>query len=60
MRRSDRSRFCPSNAQPHRTIRFQPPARHASSLRRSRLTFFDHFSIQKAMLLFGIVESAQP
>jgi len=60
IRRSVLSHFCLSSAQPHTTIRFQPSLRHAASLRLSRRTFFDHFSIQKATLLFGIVESAHP
>ena len=60
MRSSVRSVLAPSSAHCQTIIRFQPASRHAASLRRSRLTFFDHFSIQKAMLDFGIVESLQP
>ena len=60
IRRSVRSRFMPSSAQPHTVITFQPSSFHAFSLRLSRLTFFDHFSIQNCTLLLGIVESAQP
>ena len=60
MRRRVRSRFMPSSAQPHTVITFQPSSFHDFSLRLSRLTFFDHFSIQNCTLLLGIVESAQP
>ena len=59
-RRSVRSRFNPSSAQPHIVIMFQPSSFHAFSLRLSRFTFFDHFSIQNCTLLLGIVESAHP
>ena len=60
MRSKVDSRFRADSAHPHTTIRFHPARRQALSLRRSRRTFRDHFSIQKATLLFGIVASAQP
>ena len=60
MRRRVRSRSRRSRAQAQTTIRFHPAFRQAASFRRSRRTFRDHFSIQNAMLLFGMVESAQP
>ena len=60
MRSSTRSALTPSRAHCQTIIRFQPASRHAASLRLSRLTFFDHFSIQKAMFDFGIVESLHP
>ena len=41
-------------------MRFQPPFAQSASLRMSRRTFFDHFSIQNATLDFGIVDSLQP
>ena len=60
MRSSVCSHFGLASAHPQTTIRFHPSLRHVASLRRSRRTFLDHFSIQNATLLFGIVESAQP
>ena len=50
----------PSRAHCHTIIRFHPAARQAASLRRSRRTFFDHFSIQKATFVFGMVDSRHP
>lgn len=54
------SQFIFPRAHSHTTIRFHPSLRQVSSLRMSLRTFLDHFSIQNATLLFGIVESAQP
>ena len=59
-RLSVRSVFAPTSAHPQITITFQPASCQAVSLRRSRLTFFDHFSIQKAIFVFGMVDALQP
>ena len=60
MRSSVRLALSPSRAHCQTIIKFHPASRHAASLRWSRLAFFDHFSIQKAMFDFGIVESLHP
>ena len=57
---SVRSIVVPLSAHCHTTMRFQPASSHAFSLRWSRLTFLDHFSIQNAMFDFGMVESLHP
>ena len=60
MRSSVLAALPPTRAHCQTIIKFQPASRHAFSLRWSRLTFFDHFSIQNAMFDFGIVESLHP
>ena len=60
MRSSVRPALTPSREHCQTTRRFQPESHQARSFRLSRLTFFDHFSIQNAVLDLGIVESLQP